>query len=251
MMGSVDVSDCDFEEIMGLPACQLVDRKYARFSLASTPAYQLAGWRTARKIRSLDLSARNSSVSKNAREAILAAAKIAAQRHGYNGINFRSIGEAVGIKNASIYYHFSSKADLGAAIAARYWQDAAGVLETIRESDPDPIRCLERYPSIFRTSLDNGNRLCLSSFMAAEYEDLPEEVQHEVKAFADVNVAWLTQVLADVGIGSAENCGRRARAIYTAVAGAQLIARTRLDIGLFDDLILSYREAGLIPTQRS
>lgn len=187
-------------------------------------------------------------MTENAREAILAAAKTAAQRHGYNGINFRSIGEVVGIKNASIYYHFSSKAELGAAVAARYWQDTAGVLEAIRESDPDPIRCLERYPSIFRTSLDDGNRLCLSSFMAAEYEDLPEEVLREVKAFADANVSWLTQVLADAGKGSAENCGRRAQAIYTAVAGAQLIARTRLDIGLFDDLILSYREAGLIPT---
>jgi len=187
-------------------------------------------------------------MSENAREAILVAAKTAAQRHGFNGINFRSIGEAVGIKNASIYYHFASKAELGAAVAARYWQDTASVLQGIRESNPDPIRCLEIYPSIFRTSLEDGNRLCLSSFMAAEYEDLPEEVLHEVKAFADINVKWLTQVLVDAEMGSAESCERRARAIYTAVAGAQLIARTRLDIGQFDELILSYQEAGLMPT---
>lgn len=186
-------------------------------------------------------------MSVNAREAILAAAKTAAQRHGYGGINFRSIGETVGIKNASIYYHFPSKADLGAAVAARYWQDAAGVLQAIHETNPDPLRCLELYPSIFRTSLEDGNRLCLSSFMAAEYEDLPEAVRREVKAFADANIAWLTQVLIDAQIGSADRCERRARAIYTAVAGAQLIARTRDDIGLFDELILSYRDAGLIP----
>jgi TetR/AcrR family transcriptional repressor of nem operon len=187
-------------------------------------------------------------VSENAREAILAAAKTAAQKHGYSGINFRSIGEAVGIKNASIYYHFASKADLGAAVAARYWQDTATVLQAIRDSKADPLQCLEIYPSIFRTSLEDGNRLCLSSFMAAEYEDLPEQVQREVKAFADTNVTWLAQVLGDAGIGSADLCERRAQAIYTAVAGAQLIARTRFDAGLFDDLILSYREAGLIPT---
>ncbi|MGN2429370.1 TetR/AcrR family transcriptional regulator [Pseudomonas syringae] len=183
----------------------------------------------------------------NAREAILEAAKVAAQRHGYSGINFRSIGEAVGVKNASIYYHFPSKADLGAAVAERYWQDTAKALQEINESNADPVRRLETYPSIFRISLEDGYRLCLSSFMAAEYEDLPEEVKHEVRAFADINVKWLTQVLADVGLGSLEHCGRRARAIYTAVAGAQLIARTRLDIGLFDELVLSYREAGLIP----
>ena len=188
------------------------------------------------------------SVSENAREAILAAAKTAAQLHGYSGINFRSIGETVGIKNASIYYHFPSKAELGAAVAQRYWQDTAKALEAIREANPDPLRCLALYPSIFRTSLENGNRLCLSSFMAAEHEDLPEEIRREVKAYADASVAWLADRLMEAGLGSVEACERRALAIYTAVAGAQLIARTRSDIELFDALIQDYRDAGLIPT---
>lgn len=187
-------------------------------------------------------------MTENAREAILAAAKTAAQKHGYNGINFRNLGEAVGVKSASIYYHFSSKAELGAAVAARYWQDTAAVLQGIRESNPDPFDSLKTYPSIFRMSLEDGNRLCLSSFMAAEYEDLPQLVMREVKAFADINVAWLKQVLMDAHLGDAELCEQRARAIYTAVAGAQLIARTRLDVGLFDELINSYQAAGLIPT---
>jgi len=186
-------------------------------------------------------------VNENAREAILAAAKAAAQLHGYSGINFRSIADQVGIKNASIYYHFPSKAGLAAAVAERYWQDALRMLEGIRAANTDPQACVRLYPSIFRKSLEDGNRLCLSSFMAAEYEDLPDEVLQEIRAFADVNVAWLAQVLADAGTGSAEECERRARAIYTAVAGAQLIVRTRADVALFDDLILSYREAGLIP----
>lgn len=181
----------------------------------------------------------------NAREAILAAAKTAAQKHGYTGINFRNLGEVVGVKSASIYYHFASKAELGAAVAERYWQDTAAVLQGIRASSPDPFDSLKTYPSIFRMSLEDGNRLCLSSFMAAEYEDLPQEVMREVKAFADLNVAWLKQVLMEAHVGEAE---QRARAIYTAVAGAQLIARTRADIGLFDELINSYQAAGLIPT---
>jgi TetR/AcrR family transcriptional repressor of nem operon len=71
-------------------------------------------------------------------------------------------------------------------------------------------------------------------------------VKSEVLAFADINVAWLTKVLTDIGLGSIEVCERRARAIYTAVAGAQLIARTRFDIGLFDELIQSYQAVGLL-----
>lgn len=185
-------------------------------------------------------------MSENAREAILKAAKTAAQTHGYNGINFRSIGEVVGIKNASIYYHFPSKAELGAAVAERYWQDAAKVLDNIRAANPEPERCLELYPSIFRSSLENGNRLCLVSFMAAEYEDLPDAVKDQVKAFAHINIDWLTQVLTLAGSASEEHCKSRARAIYAAVAGAQLVARSRGDIALFDELIGSYQSAGLI-----
>jgi TetR/AcrR family transcriptional repressor of nem operon len=186
-------------------------------------------------------------MSLNAREAILAAAKSAAQYHGYNGINFRSIADEVGIKNASIYYHFASKANLGAAVANRYWQDTAEDLKTIREQSASSDEALQRYPQIFRKSLEDANRLCLSSFMAAEYEDLPEEVKREVQCFVDANVEWLTEVLCEKSPDNPEKNAQRALAIYTAVAGAQLIARTRQDITIFDNLIATYQESGLIP----
>jgi len=189
-------------------------------------------------------------MSLNAREAILAAAKNAAQNHGYNGINFRSIADEVGIKNASIYYHFASKANLGAAVANRYWQDTVEVLKTIREQSASPDEALQRYPQIFRMSLENANRLCLSSFMAAEYEDLPEEVKQEVQCFVEANVDWLRAVLSEKEPGHTEKHAQHALAIYTAVAGAQLIARTRQDITIFDNLIATYQETGLIPFSR-
>ena len=186
-------------------------------------------------------------MSLNAREAILAAAKSAAQNHGYNGINFRSIADEVGIKNASIYYHFASKASLGAAVANRYWQDTVQNLKTIREQSASPDEALQRYPQIFRMSLEDANRLCLSSFMAAEYDDLPEEVKQEVQCFVEANVEWLTEVLGEKDPDNREKNARRALAIYTAVAGAQLIARTRQELTVFDSLITTYQESGLIP----
>ena len=38
--------------------------------------------------------------------------------------------------------------------------------------------------------------MCLGGFMAAEYDDLPDVVKTEVQTFADINVAWLTRMLA-------------------------------------------------------
>ena len=188
-------------------------------------------------------------MSLSSRKAILAAARRNAQAHGYSGLNFRDLAEQVGIKAASIYHHFPSKADLGAAVARRYWEDTAAELESMLAETSDPLRCLKQYPDIFRKSLEADNRMCLCSFMAAEYDDLPEAVKKEVQTFADVNVAWLSKVLSAAAVVNSGESEQRARAIFAAVAGAQLMARSRSDISLFDSLIDSYRVAGLLPEQ--
>ncbi|NKJ03009.1 TetR/AcrR family transcriptional regulator [Novosphingobium sp. SG707] len=182
-------------------------------------------------------------------EEILAAARQSAQAHGYAGLNFRDLADEVGIKAASIYHHFPSKADLGAAVAKRYWQDTAKDLEGIAERSADPLAAFLAYPDIFRRSLERENRMCMCSFMSAEYDDLPGPVRIEVQAFADVNIAWLAQMLvrAEVEHNSADAQGRAA-AIFAAVAGAQLMARSRNDINLFDSLIAHYQRASLLPS---
>ncbi|KRQ03189.1 TetR/AcrR family transcriptional regulator [Bradyrhizobium manausense] len=186
-------------------------------------------------------------MSANAKEAILAAARRTAQAHGYGGLNFRDLAAEVGIKAASIYHHFPSKAELGAAVARRYWEDTAAELEAMLAESGDPRQSLSRYPQVFRTALTRDNRICMCSFMAAEYDDLPDAVKTEVQAFADVNVAWLAKVLSAAKVVSPKQGQARARAIFAAVAGAQLMARSRADIALFDSVIESYRAAGLLP----
>jgi TetR/AcrR family transcriptional repressor of nem operon len=185
--------------------------------------------------------------STNSREAILAAAKKIVMAYGYRGLNFREVAQAVGIKNASIYYHFVDKADLGAAVAKRYWEDIKVDLDARLAATPNPIKCLHQYPNVFRKSLENDNRMCLASFMGSQYDDLPGVVKKEVQIFADVNIAWLSKVLVAGNLVKPKLSVRRARAIFAAVAGAQLIARSRSDISLFDELIESYRVSGLLP----
>jgi TetR/AcrR family transcriptional repressor of nem operon len=186
-------------------------------------------------------------VSSDSREKILTAARRSAQAHGYNGLNFRDLAEEVGIRAASVYHHFPSKADLAFAVARRYWQDAATGLEALLAESSDPVDALRRYPATFRLALENENRMCLSGFMAAEYDDLPELVKTEVQAFADVNVAWLSKVLIAARMASPKKSVPRAQAIFAAVGGAQLMARSRSDLALYDTLIESYRVAGLLP----
>jgi TetR/AcrR family transcriptional repressor of nem operon len=183
--------------------------------------------------------------SSSAVEKILAAATSIAQAHGYGGLNLRTLAEKVGIKAGSLYHHFPSKSALAAAVAQRYALDSEMVLMTLEADAGRPELALYRYPETFRRSLENDNRMCLCSFMAAEYDDLPAEVQNEIQAFADINVTWLARMLRAVGMQDEKQAQLRASAIFASISGAQLMARGRADIALFDALVDNYRDVGL------
>jgi TetR/AcrR family transcriptional repressor of nem operon len=84
--------------------------------------------------------------------------------------------------------------------------------------------------------------------MSAELADLPTEVRTEVDKFAETNVGWITQVLAQANPAASEQDLRdHAMAIFAAIEGAQLVARGCQDIGIYDRTIRAYRATGLMP----
>ena len=180
------------------------------------------------------------------KDRIMAAARLTVQDRGYSGLSFRELAKDVGIKSASIHYYFASKGELGGALARRYTADFAEYLEGLVQSGLDAQTCLTRYTDVFGNTLRNDNRMCLAGIMAAEHKELPEEVRVEVVKFGTMNEAWIARVLALSGKGTTQAHERKARAIFAAVEGAQLVARSRSDVSVYDDIVLTYRESGLI-----
>jgi TetR/AcrR family transcriptional regulator, transcriptional repressor for nem operon len=183
------------------------------------------------------------------KDKIMAAARATVQQQGYNGLSFRELAKEVGIKSASIHYHFPTKGELGAAIAKSYSEEAHALFESFLLQDTDPAVLLRRYTDVFRLALERDNRMCLCGIMGAEYNELPAVVRAEVSAFAEVNEAWLTKVLEGSSPKDGQSAKDRASAIYAAVIGAQLIARSRNDISLYDKAVSCYRATSLIPQE--
>jgi TetR/AcrR family transcriptional repressor of nem operon len=181
------------------------------------------------------------------RDAILTAARSRAQSYGYNGLSFRELAKDVGIKSASIHYYFPTKGDLGATLARLYGSRASADLNAVLESTDSLAARLNAYVGLFRKALEEGNRMCLCGIMAAEYDGLPDAVKTEVATFADLNIDWLTNVLGKADPPAEQNAKQWALAIYAAIGGAQLAARGRSDIAIFDDIMATYRTLGLIP----
>ena len=60
------------------------------------------------------------------------------QTRGFNAFSYKDLAEAVGIRTASIHYHFPAKAELGVALMERYIADLNQALENIDRSGRTP-----------------------------------------------------------------------------------------------------------------
>jgi TetR/AcrR family transcriptional repressor of nem operon len=181
------------------------------------------------------------------KDRILEAARLTVQNLGYNGLSFRELAKEVGIKSASIHYYFATKGELGAALARSYNANNAEYLESLSAQDLDLKTTMARYTDIFGNTLRNENRMCLAGILSAERNDIPEEVRAEVVKFGDINEQWIAGVLTRLTATNLKPARLRARAIFAAVSGAQLIAHSRGSVTVYDEIIASYRTANLIP----
>jgi TetR/AcrR family transcriptional repressor of nem operon len=180
------------------------------------------------------------------KDAIMTAARAVVQAHGYNGLSFRELAKDVGIKSASIHYHFPTKGDLGAALARAYTAEALAYFDSLSLAAKDKAASFRKYTDVFRAALLKNNRMCLCGILAAEHDDLPPEVRTEVDRFTDVNVLFLTRLLSSGRAGTPTKAVQsRALAIFGAIEGAQLVARSRGDVAVFDEIVEAYRNAGL------
>lgn len=181
------------------------------------------------------------------RQEIMSISKRMVQARGYNALSFREVAKEVGVKSASVHYHFPTKGDLAAALARRYTDEGGAYLEGLLAISQDRAFLMKHYSSIFRSALIDDNRMCLCGIMAAEHHDLPDEVRAEIDRFSEVNVQWLVKVLSlGAPAGDTDALKRQARAIYAAIGGAQLLARGCGDISAYDQTVEAYKAAGLL-----
>jgi TetR/AcrR family transcriptional repressor of nem operon len=180
------------------------------------------------------------------REAILSAARLTVQKNGYNTLSFRDLAEDVGIKSASVHYHFPTKGDLAEAVMARFADDFNTVMEP--HSDKPFDEAIDAYLALFRVGFDGSNRMCVGGMMAAEVTALPSPARGEIDRFAKAHIDWLKGVLSKKHKRmTADKLEAKATAIFAAMEGAQLIARG-LDANedVFNTIVDTYKASGLL-----
>lgn len=155
------------------------------------------------------------------RTAIMDAAERRIRAHGYKGFSFREIAEEIGIKSASVHYHFPTKADLAAAVAKRYRERFTDALEKAEERGTDKI---EAWRDLFQKALNQDGLMCLCGILAVEGNSLPKDVAKEAYAFMKFGIESLDTAAPGRGL-----------TILSQLEGAMLIARSAGDVTVFED----------------
>ncbi len=165
---------------------------------------------------------------------------------GYNAVSYADLARLLGIRTASIHYHFPSKTDLGLAVLRRYGQ---GFLESIPA--PDPARP-QSYGAAFdammapiREVSATKGASCLMGVMSAEYQSLSPQLQAEVSGFFARQQAFLETLLEEGRAAGAfsfsGSAAGMARLMTSALQGAILIKKARQDPAHVDSVIASLR----------
>jgi len=177
---------------------------------------------------------------------ILDLAETLIQTRGYNAFSYQDISDALGIRKASIHYHFESKTDLAVAVIERYAGNFAAALETIeRDETALSLALLDHYVSPYLAFAKTPDRVCLCGALAGEILALPPELRERVALFFKSHQAWLTRILkrgaARGEFKLAEPADKMSRLIFGALQGALLVKRTTGDASQMKDVVAAIK----------
>ena len=170
----------------------------------------------------------NAKTKEDTRQKILTTALKFIQYKSYNSFSFNDIAKEVGIKKASVYYHFESKEILGIAAVKNYKEKILYLTRKLDKITNDPWEKLEHYFAFFKRGLKE-DYVCPAAVLSSEINSIPKEMENELKLLYDYYIEWLSKIL-ELGRINGEfhfikNPIEIALFVSSAIEGAMLFAR--------------------------
>ena len=178
-------------------------------------------------------------VKQSTRDHILDSAQALAQTRGFNAYSYADIASELGVRKASIHYHFPSKHDLETELLERYRSGFIAALGTIESSVENNMERLKRYTQLYASTLKK-NQICLGGMMASDVGALPDDLAPSLKSFFKEHVDWLANVMSagkKAGELNFEGPAQAQASVFlAALQGGLLIANGMGDEAVFKSL---------------
>ncbi len=128
------------------------------------------------------------------RESIIDTADHLIRSNGFNAFSFKDIANKIGIKTASIHYHFPTKSDLAVATIKEHLERFEHLKnELVNKS---PLQKLNGFLSIY-TQIKSENKVCLVGSLATDLNTVDDNIKSELKNFAELVLLWVTEILTE------------------------------------------------------
>lgn len=118
------------------------------------------------------------------------------RKGGPEAVSFRDIATQIGIKSASVHYHFPTKQDLTAAVTHRY---ATRFLASLgRPDDPSesPMPRIQRLADAYISAFEKDASTCLCTVLGSVTSTLPDAAQQEIATFFASLEQWTACAMA-------------------------------------------------------
>lgn len=126
------------------------------------------------------------------REMIIHAGDELIRGRGYHAFSFADISKELGIRNASIHYHFPTKTDLGIAVVHQHIEKLDKAIASV--AGKNPLVQLKAFLSVYNHTRA-GNRICIVGSMASALTTVDEALAKELKVMVGKVIEWLTGIL--------------------------------------------------------
>ncbi|MEA5462563.1 TetR/AcrR family transcriptional regulator [Leptothoe sp. PORK10 BA2] len=177
----------------------------------------------------------------NTAERILNVAQDMVRNRGYSAFSYADISKQVGIRKASIHYHFPSKDELVQELVKRYREGMVRACDRIAQSNLSLDQQIIQFANLYRDGLEN-EQICLCAMLAADFAVLPQAIHDEIQVFFRETEAWLANLLqqgCDAHIWHCQpSVEQEAKGLIAMLQGAQLLARPAADsIATFEQVV--------------
>lgn len=132
------------------------------------------------------------SIAMTTREVIVDKADQYIRNKGYNGFSFKDISNDIGIKTASIHYHFPTKSDLGVATIKEHITRCEALKKKV--ANKSPLTKLEAFLEV-QAQIKKENKVCIVGSLATDLNTLDDAIKTELQGFAQIVISWLTEIL--------------------------------------------------------
>lgn len=133
-------------------------------------------------------------MSTDTRQLLIKSAECMLRSKGYSAFSYADLEKMVGIKKASIHYHFPKKEDLGVLIIESHIATTLVNLEEVNQRVPKAIDRLGEFMAFFKSATEDGS-LPLCGSLAAEMVILPEKMQILTKKYLNIQLEWLKDTI--------------------------------------------------------